>query len=135
MGKGLHGGVRRLQVISRARPRWLSLDVEHCFETLPHDAVRGALPPLDPESSEVVERILRAGQTAAGRGLPIGALTSQHFANHTLGAFDRAADHRWCFDGDAGPMASVLAWSGLVTGSGLRRAALRAMRQRDAGPG
>ena len=37
----------------------------------------------------LLQRILSAGAVAPGQGLPIGALTSQHFANHFLGTADR----------------------------------------------
>ncbi len=38
---------------------------------------------------ELCDRVLSAYSTSAGRGLPIGALTSQHFANLYLAPFDR----------------------------------------------
>lgn len=90
-GRGLHAAVRRLQHLTRLSPRFLGLDVRHCFETLPHAAVLEALPPADAATLRVVADILAVGATEPRRGLAIGALTSQHFANHTLGALDRAA--------------------------------------------
>jgi hypothetical protein len=61
-------------------------------------AVAAFLADADARLAALSRRILAAGDTAppthaalglAGRGLPIGALTSQHFANHYLGVADR----------------------------------------------
>ena len=38
---------------------------------------------------KLFDHILASYQTSPGRGLPIGNLTSQHFANHYLGPLDR----------------------------------------------
>jgi hypothetical protein len=38
---------------------------------------------------ELIRQVLQTHESAPGRGLPIGALTSQHFANQYLGEADR----------------------------------------------
>jgi RNA-directed DNA polymerase len=92
--RGLHKAVRYAQTLTRRHPWALRLDIAHYFETLPH-------PPL-----KVLLRRLFKGDPAlrladlfidhapigceSGRGLPIGNLTSQHFANLYLSRLDHA---------------------------------------------
>ena len=88
----------------------------------------------DPGLLALVTRIVAAGApgSAKGKGLPIGNLTSQHFANHHLSAFDRELvalhpgvgyvrymDDLLCFGETAEVLRGVEAWA---TGS------LRALR-------
>lgn len=89
-GKGQHRALRYAQRLVRRNEWFLKLDVKSFFPSLPHDVVMATLGSVlaDTEALGLCERIVRAGG-AAGRGLPIGNLTSQWFANLVLGRLDR----------------------------------------------
>jgi RNA-directed DNA polymerase len=93
VGKGNRAAVWRLQRLTRAWPWYAKLDVERYFETLPLSRLLGLLHTLfdDRPLLDAVEVVLRAGSEDGETGLPIGNLTSQHFANLYLGELDRFA--------------------------------------------
>ena len=93
VGKGNRAAVWRLQQLSRHHPWYGKLDVERYFETLPLDALLTLLQGMFSDSAllEAVEVVLRAGSADGCSGLPIGNLTSQHFANLYLSELDRYA--------------------------------------------
>ena len=93
VGKGTLAAIRRAQVLARNSSWYAKLDVHHCFETADVERLIGRLRGAftDAPLLAVVERVLRAGVDASGRGLPIGNLTSQHFANFMLGVLDARA--------------------------------------------
>lgn len=90
--KGQHAALARAQRFVRAcREGWAFRgDVTAYFASIPHGPLLELLTRRigDPEIVERLERIVRAYPVASGRGLPIGALTSQHLANMYLGALD-----------------------------------------------
>lgn len=92
-GKGLSAALAHVRRRVRHLPFALKLDVRHFFETLSHDVLKRLLARRirDPRTRWLTERFIDAGApgSEAGRGLPIGNLTSQHFANFYLGPLDR----------------------------------------------
>lgn len=68
------------------------------FETLDHDILKAGLRRLvkDRRLLELADRIIEHGAPGSppGRGLPIGNLTSQHFANHYLTPLDHFIKER-----------------------------------------
>lgn len=90
---------RAREVIAAASPgAWfLKLDVRRYFETIDHAVLLRELTPHLGSSrlATAMTRIIRAGApgSPAGRGLPIGNLTSQHLANFYLTAFDHAVSN------------------------------------------
>lgn len=93
VGKGNRAAVWRLQRLTRAWPWYAKLDVERYFETLPLGRLMVLLQSLfdDEPLLRAVEVVLRAGGRGNEIGLPIGNLTSQHFANLYLGELDQFA--------------------------------------------
>ena len=91
-GKGSHRAVRKAQCFSRRFGRFLKLDIRKFFETLDHKVLKTDLRRLvkDPRLLELADRIIEHGAPGSppGKGLPIGNLTSQHFANHYLTSLD-----------------------------------------------
>ena len=91
-GKGSHRAVRRAQEFSRRFGRFLKLDIRKFFETVDHDVLKAGLRRLvkDRRLLELAGRIIAHGApgSPSGKGLPIGNLTSQHFANHYLTPLD-----------------------------------------------
>lgn len=90
-GKGREAAVVRAAAFSRRWAWQLHLDVRQCFDSIPHDRLLGLLARRfkDRRLLDLFRRIVRSFRGADGRGLPIGSLTSQHFANFHLGWFDR----------------------------------------------
>jgi RNA-directed DNA polymerase len=90
-GKGVHAAVLAVQ---RGLQRWpwvVQVDVAGYFASIRHDRALAQLARLfkGDDFLALMARILRSGSLTPGRGLPIGALTSQHLANHHLGHADR----------------------------------------------
>ena len=90
-GKGRLLAVERAQGYARTHGWFLKMDIRKYFDSIDHETLRALLGRKfkEPELLRLVDRILASYQTAPGRGLPIGNLTSQHFANFYLSPLDR----------------------------------------------
>lgn len=91
VGKGSLAAVLRAQRHLRRFPWYVQFDIRAYFASIDHALLRRALRRKlrDPALLALLDRILGAHEVAPGRGLPIGALTSQHFANYYLAPLDR----------------------------------------------
>ena len=91
-GKGQHAALRRAQSFSGSRVYFARADVRKFFDSVPHevllDKLRGKF--KDTRLLGLCETIIRHEESAPGsaRGLPIGNLTSQHWANFYLSFLD-----------------------------------------------
>ena len=89
-GRGVHVAVQAVRRHLRRFEWWVQVDVAAYFASIDHaillDLLRRRF--KGDEFLALLERIVAAG-APAGRGLPIGALTSQHFANAYLDGGDR----------------------------------------------
>jgi hypothetical protein len=92
-GKGAHLAVARAQVYAQRYPYFLKLDVARFYDSVDHHVLRCALRRLVKDKDMVwLLDILVAHSPdglPAGKGMAIGNLTSQHFANLYLGRLDR----------------------------------------------
>jgi RNA-directed DNA polymerase len=92
-GKGLHRAIQRAQHLSRRFAVYLKLDIHHYFERAHHDVLKHMLKQRFKEFRllELCTLIIDRGAPGSvqGRGLPIGNLSSQHFANFYLSHLDR----------------------------------------------
>ena len=91
-GKGVHAAVAAVQRGLRAWPWFVQVDVDAYFPSIRHDLLLELLARRFKGAGflALVARIVEGCATnGVGRGLPIGALTSQHFANAFLDAADR----------------------------------------------
>lgn len=90
-GKGAHAAVRRVQQRARCWPWYAQIDIRQYFPNIDHQVLSRliALRFSDHDLLALVWRILAAHEDAPGKGLPIGALTSQTFANLYLARADR----------------------------------------------
>ena len=80
--------------LSRRHAWFAKLDVVHYFDTIDHAVLRDQLRRLfkDPLLLVYFDRLLDGYHgVALGRGLPIGNLSSQYFANHYLSPADHHA--------------------------------------------
>ena len=129
-GKGTHAAVRRLQHYARRFPYVLMCDVRRYFESVDHEALkalcrrklkdRALLRLLD----RIIDHPLPGGEP--GRGLPIGNLTSQHFANLYLGELDHFLKDRQRIPGYVRYMDDFAVFAGTKPRLGAALAALRA---------
>mgnify|MGYP002378202041 CR=1 FL=1 len=91
VGKGTLAAVLRAQHHLRRHPWWVKVDMRAYFASIDHGILRDLLARRfkHPQLHALCARVLAATPDGLGRGLPIGALTSQHFANVYLDALDR----------------------------------------------
>ena len=91
LGGGTRGAVERCQRHVRRFAWYAKMDVRHYFASIDHEILLRRLERLikSQETIGLIRRIVSSHEDAPGKGLPIGALTSQYFANLYLGALDR----------------------------------------------
>ncbi len=90
-------GKGRLAALARARQyvdrhEWfLKMDIRKYFDSIDQAVMKRLLARRfkDPAVLSLFGRIIASYQTVPGKGLPIGNLTSQHFANYYLNPLDR----------------------------------------------
>ena len=89
------------------------MDVRKYFDSVPHGRLFARLQRIFKDSRllDLLGRIIESHSHDAGRGLPIGSLTSQHFANFYLGFFDRFVKERLRIKGYVRYMDDFVLWS------------------------
>lgn len=91
-GKGTHRAIARAQQLSRQYRYFLKLDVEKFFDRVDHGCLKRLLRRKFKDArllrllDQIIDHPLPDG--VPGKGLPIGNLTSQYFANFYLGHLD-----------------------------------------------
>jgi len=90
-GKGTYAALERAKTYTNKYPWYLKLDVRKFFESISHEVLVLQLARMFKDAAVVgiFEQIIRSYEAGPGRGLPIGNLTSQYFANHHLVGLDR----------------------------------------------
>jgi len=89
-GKGMHKAVLRAQQCSRRYAWYVKMDVRKYYDSVDHERLLTLLARRfkDTRLLHVFARLIGSYETCQGKGLPIGNLTSQHFANQYLGVLD-----------------------------------------------
>ncbi len=91
-GKGSRAAALRVQEFSRRDTWFLKCDIQSYFASIDHNRLRTLLARMikDQRLLALLDQIIEAPLPGAlpGRGMPIGNLTSQHFANLYLGELD-----------------------------------------------
>lgn len=102
VGKGTHAASKRLRrflrQVSRNNTRTvyaLKLDVRKFFDTVDHETLRALLRRVVKceHTRKLLAHIIDSFETAPAKGLPLGNLTSQLFANVYLHELDRFVKH------------------------------------------
>jgi hypothetical protein len=90
-GKGTYAAIARARKHTRTYGWYLKLDVRKFFESVHHEVLVGQLARMfkEPALVGIFEQIIHSYAASPSRGLPIGNLTSQYFANHYLSGLDR----------------------------------------------
>ncbi|MBP5673741.1 MAG: hypothetical protein J6X49_15240 [Victivallales bacterium] len=96
-GKGVDACLERLQEMCRRHQWYLKLDIHKYFDSIPHEGMKQVLRHYfkDTRLLMLFYRIIDSYEVASGRGIPIGNLTSQHFANMYLGVLDHQLKEVW----------------------------------------
>lgn len=89
--KGALKAVKRAQHHMRRHAFVAKIDMSSYFASIDHGILRSLLARRLKNRTllNLLGRVISAYETAPGKGLPIGALTSQHFANFYLSGLDR----------------------------------------------
>ncbi|MDD5323002.1 MAG: reverse transcriptase/maturase family protein [Methylococcales bacterium] len=91
-GKGVHAAVEAVQNNLRRFPWLVQVDIQSYFPSIDHAILKKLLATRFKGAAfiRLLERIIASGEpSTSGCGLPIGSLTSQHFANAYLDSADR----------------------------------------------
>lgn len=91
LGKGTVAAVQRCQHFARRFAWYGQIDIRAYFASIDHQVLQRLLARRFKNRSllSFLAAIVEGHATQAGKGLPIGALTSQHFANFYLDGADR----------------------------------------------
>ena len=104
-GYGTHRGVRMLfRALRRLSNNWkrevwvLKVDIKKFFDTTDHSILKTQLGSFafDDNTTALLYTIIDSFCTVSGKGLPLGNVTSQLFANIYLNEFDWFVKHRNC---------------------------------------
>jgi RNA-directed DNA polymerase len=111
-GKGREAAIRRAEYFASRHPFFLKMDVRKYFDSIPHEVLLGKLRKRfrDPALFALWEGIVNSYETTPCRGLPIGALTSQHLANFYLGRIDNMVLSELKLPGYVRYMDDMVAW-------------------------
>lgn len=90
-GKGGLVAIERAETFLRRYPFFVKIDVRRYFDSIDHTILLHALERRfkDEGLLALCHRVIDSYYVSADRGLPIGALTSQYFANLYLSSLDR----------------------------------------------
>ena len=89
-GKGTYAALEQAKSFTKKQEWFLKLDVRKFFESLHHDVMKRQLARLFKEENLLLifAQIIDSYEAHTDRGVPIGNLTSQYFANHYLAELD-----------------------------------------------
>ena len=90
IGKGVYAALERAEQFCRKNTWFVKLDIVRYFDNIDQEVMMSQLCRLfkDPRLLQIFQRLLNTYETSCKRGLPIGNLTSQYFANHYLSIAD-----------------------------------------------
>ena len=92
-GKGTYAALEKAQKAIKKFQYAVKLDVKKYFDSISHDVLIAKLQRLfkDKRLVCIFEQIINSYHVMPGRGIPIGNLTSQYFANYYLSELDHFA--------------------------------------------
>lgn len=92
-GKGTYKALERAMAYARTYRWFIKLDVTKFFDSIDHEVLKNSLARLfkDPILLRIFSDIIDSHHASPGRGLPMGNLTSQFFANHYMAMADHYA--------------------------------------------
>lgn len=112
-GKGRLAAIAAAAQSARRASWYLKLDIRKYFDSIPHTVLLSGLERVfkDPHLLGWFARIVRGHRPELGYGLPIGSLTSQHWANFHLGPLDRLCEQHQGARGYVRYMDDFVCWA------------------------
>ena len=94
-GKGALAAVLQVQQYVRRFPWFVKFDIEHYFPNISHSLLMSDLKKIfkGQDFLQLLQNIISSYSYTPGQGLPIGALTSQYFANYHFHSVDLWLNH------------------------------------------
>lgn len=95
-GKGVYAALAKATQAAAKYRYIVKLDYRKYFDSISHDVLKAQLAHVFKDKSllSLLYRIIDSYENTPGRGLPIGNLTSQYFANHYLSELDHIMKER-----------------------------------------
>lgn len=111
-GKGTYAALERAKIFTHQNRFFLKLDVRKFFESVEHDVLKLQLKRLfkDKVLLYILFQIIDSYEAHPNRGLPIGNLTSQYFANHYLCGLDHFIKETLCIKAYVRYMDDMVLW-------------------------
>jgi RNA-directed DNA polymerase len=112
LGKGTYAALERAKGFNRRYAWYLKLDARKYFDSIHLGVLRQQLCRMfkDAQLLRIFDAILDSYETLPGRGVPIGNLTSQYFANHYLSPADHFAKETLRLPGYVRYMDDMVLW-------------------------
>lgn len=116
-GKGTHGALHRALYFTKRYRYFIKFDVRKYFDSIDNAQLMLLLRKKikDRKVLRLLGSIIGSYQISPGRGLPIGNLTSQYFANFYLGYADRLIKESLGIRGYIRYMDDMILWSDSMT--------------------
>ncbi len=113
LGKGTYAALDRAACFQKKYKWFLKLDVRKYFDSIDHGKLKIILERRykDKLLLQIFSKIIDSYQTAPCKGLPIGNLTSQYFANHYLAVADHYLKEKLQVLGYVRYMDDMVIWS------------------------
>lgn len=113
IGKGTYAALERAQVFQRQFRWFLKLDIKKYFDSIDHSVLMSLLAKKfkDEQLLNIFGQMLDSYHLEKGKGLPIGNLTSQYFANFYLGYADWYIKQNLKIPGYVRYMDDMVLWS------------------------
>ncbi len=111
-GKGSHKAVERAQVFSLKNRYFLKLDIVKYFHSIDQAVLIRLIERKfkDIRLLRLLEKIIDSFEVTPGKGIPIGNLTSQYFANYYLGHLDHFIKEELCIKSYVRYMDDFIVW-------------------------
>ncbi len=101
VGKGTRAALHAAQSMARRHPEgfWMKMDIRAYFDSVSHARLLMLLERrfVEWDLLSLFRAVVQGFETSPGRGLPIGSLVSQHFANFYLAHLDHEVTRRMGF--------------------------------------
>jgi len=93
--KGTYKALDRAKLFHKKNKWYFKFDIRKYFDSIDHTILLAMLKTMFKDKTLLIifEKIINSYQTQTGKGLPIGNLTSQYFANRYLGSLDHFVKH------------------------------------------
>lgn len=113
INKGTYKALSRAKFFCKKYKYYLKLDIRKYFDSISHIILKTQLSALfkDEFLNLLLNKIIKTYTIKENRGLPIGNLTSQYFANHYLSSFDHYIKEKIKISGYVRYMDDMVFWS------------------------